>query len=65
MKADQGDRLIEHRGGAAPSRDGEILEVHGENGGPPYLVRWADDGHVALVFPGEGSIVEHLGTDPA
>jgi len=35
-------------------RDGEILEVHGEDGGPPYLVRWSDSGHESLVFPGPG-----------
>ena len=33
-------------------RDGEILEVRGENGEPPYVVRWFDTGHEALVFPG-------------
>jgi hypothetical protein len=33
-------------------RDGEILEVRGENGTPPYVVRWSDTGHEALVFPG-------------
>lgn len=36
-----------------PERDAEILEVKGgAEGGPPYLVRWSDDGHVGLVFPG-------------
>lgn len=25
-----------------PTRDGEVLEIDGENGEPPYLVRWAD-----------------------
>jgi hypothetical protein len=33
-------------------RDGEILEVRGENGTPPFVVRWFDTGHEALVFPG-------------
>ncbi|MBI5089790.1 MAG: DUF1918 domain-containing protein [Actinobacteria bacterium] len=41
-------------------RTGEILEVHGPDGGPPYLVRWDDDGHVGLVFPGTDALVEHL-----
>ena len=59
MKADAGDRLIvkaHHIG--EPDTDGEILEVHGENGGPPYLVRWSDDGRIGLVFPGPDATVE-------
>jgi hypothetical protein len=41
-------------------RDGEILEVLGEDGGPPYVVRWSDDGHVSRVFPGSDAYVEHF-----
>lgn len=26
----------------APTRDGELLEIDGQDGEPPYLVRWAD-----------------------
>lgn len=53
MKASPGDRLVvmaTHLG--EHPRDGEILEVHGADGAPPYLVRWSDDGHESLVFPG-------------
>ena len=32
-------------------REAEVLEVRGEDGGPPYLVRW-EDGYEALTFPG-------------
>ena len=32
-------------------RTGEIVEVRGAGGEPPYVVRF-DDGHTALVFPG-------------
>jgi len=42
-----------------PGRDGEILEVRGEDGGPPYVVRWSDNGHEALVFPGPDAVVQH------
>ena len=45
MEATVGDRLVipsAHTNG--PVRDGEILEVHGEHGSPPYLVRWAGTG---------------------
>ncbi len=40
-------------------RDGEILEVRGPDGEPPFLVRWADTGHEALVFPGPDAVVQH------
>lgn len=29
-----------------PDRDGEILEVRGDDGRPPYIVGWSDDGRV-------------------
>ena len=35
----------------SPRKVGEVLEVHGEGGAPPYVVRWAD-GHEGLMFPG-------------
>jgi Domain of unknown function (DUF1918) len=41
-----------------PGRAGEIVEVRGAGGEPPYLVRF-DDGHTALVFPGPDAIIEH------
>ncbi len=60
MYAAQGDRLIVQSAHTdrAP-RDGEILEVHGQNGSPPYLVLWSDTGHESLVFPGPDAFVEH------
>ena len=61
MYAEVGDRLVirgHHQG--APERDAEILEVLGEDGGPPYRVRWDEDGHVSLLFPGSDAVVEHL-----
>jgi hypothetical protein len=61
MRAAIGDRLVvkgHHVG--EHGRDAEILEVRGENGGPPYLVRWSDDGHEGLVFPGPDASVEHF-----
>ena len=57
MKVHQGDRVIlaaSHTD--EPTRDGEVLEVRGANGEPPYLVRWAD-GHTGLMYPGPGSIL--------
>lgn len=60
MKAVAGDRLVikgHHIG--EHDRDAEILEVRGNGGEPPYLVRWDDDGHEGLVFPGPDASVEH------
>jgi len=43
MKAPQGDRSLNVASPFdAPTRDGEVLEVGGEDGESPYLVRWAD-----------------------
>jgi hypothetical protein len=59
MKAKPGDviRVQGHKVGDH-IRDGEILEVRGPDGGPPYLVRW-DDGHEGLFFPGTDATVVH------
>jgi len=57
MKAHQGDHIIlaaSHTD--EPTRDGEVLEVRGPDGEPPYLVRWAD-GHTGLMYPGPGSVL--------
>ena len=61
MFATVGDRLV-IRGTHVddPDRDGEILEVRHEDGSPPYVVRWSDNGHEALVFPGPDAHVQHF-----
>lgn len=52
MKAQVGDRLVvESNHVDAPRREGEVLEVRGEDGGPPFVVRWSD-GHEGVVYPG-------------
>lgn len=59
MHAQKGDRLVirgHHVGDL--ERDAEIIEV-GEHGGPPYLVRWSDDGHEGLIFPGSDALIRH------
>jgi hypothetical protein len=58
----KGDRLIvrAHHVGER-ERDAEVLEVLGEGGTPPYRVRWQDDGHESLLFPGSDVVVEHPG----
>ncbi len=63
LHAKPGDHLVVrgHHQGEAP-RDAEVLEVLGENGKPPYRVRW-EDGHEAEVFPGSDIFIQHLNGD--
>lgn len=52
MQAKVGDRLVvEANRDSAHRREGEVIEVRGDNGAPPYLVRWSD-GHEGLSYPG-------------
>lgn len=53
-----GDRLVikAHRQGQA-ERAGEILEILGSER-VHYRVRWLDDGHESVVYPGEDVFVE-------
>lgn len=66
MQASVGDRIVisGHRVGE-PDRDCEVLEVHGKNGGPPYVVRWEDSGHECLFFPGSDAAVQPYAADAA
>lgn len=58
MRAAVGDRLhvYGHTVGE-PDRMGEIIEIRGREGEPPYVVRFSD-GHQGLVFPGPDAVVE-------
>jgi hypothetical protein len=44
-------------------REGEIVEVHGRDGSPPYVVHWSDTGRESLLFPGPDAFVEHVERD--
>jgi hypothetical protein len=60
VKASVGDRIVIHGHHIGdPDRDAEIVEVRGENGEPPFVVRWGEDGHQSLFFPGSDASVEH------
>jgi hypothetical protein len=62
MYAHQGDRIVvrsQHLDG--PTRAGEIMEVRHPDGSPPYVVRWSDNGHESLFFPGPDAYVDHPG----
>ncbi len=58
MKARVGDWLVV-KGATVdkPDRRGLITEVHASDGSPPYIVRWLDSEHVAMVFPGPDAII--------
>lgn len=61
MQATIGDRLHVHGKTVGQAEHmGEIIEVRGSGGTPPYLVRF-EDGHTCLVFPGPDAVVEHPG----
>ena len=58
MKAVAGDKLtVRGRHQGDEDRQGEIIEVQGKDGAPPYLVRWRD-GHQSVFFPASGTEVE-------
>ena len=58
MHAKTGDRIVikGHYVGE-PERDCLVLEVHGPDGDPPYLVQWGDTGQEAVFFPGPDAVV--------
>jgi uncharacterized protein DUF1918 len=61
MQATVGDRIHVHSNAVgAKDRIGEILEVRGAGGAPPYRVRYPD-GHESLVYPGPDCVIEHAG----
>jgi len=66
MRAEVGDKIVvrSHHVGE-PNRDALILAVEGLDGAPPYRVRWGDDGHEGLFFPGPDSLVEHYPAEEA
>jgi hypothetical protein len=61
MQAHVGDQIrIRAHHVNEPDRYGEILEVRGVQGRPPYVVRWDDSGHEVLFFPGVDAVIEPL-----
>lgn len=60
MQAIVGDKLLVHgRIVGQHDRLAEVLEVLGDNGGPPFRVRFEDDGHECLMSPGPDTVVRH------
>jgi Domain of unknown function (DUF1918) len=59
MRARVGDQLtVKGRHQGDVERHGEIIQVDGPNGAPPYLVRW-QDGHDSLLFPSSDAEIIH------
>ena len=59
MQAQAGDELtVRGRHEGDQDRHGTIVRVEGENGAPPYLVRWRD-GHETVFFPAADAEVQH------
>ena len=59
MQAHVGDRIVikgHHVG--EHERAGEVIEVRGTEGAPPWVIRWSEDGHEGLFFPGPDATVQ-------
>ena len=60
MHAAVGERIVvrsRHQG--ERDREGEVLEVRGPDGHPPYVVRWASTGAQCLFYPESDTGVQH------
>jgi hypothetical protein len=59
LRAEVGDRLIisAHRVRGL-AHEAEILAVLGEDGGPPFVVRWFESRRVSCVCPGPDAAVQ-------
>lgn len=61
MYATVGDRVrIKGRNVGRQELVGDILEVRGREGEPPYMVRFSD-GRESLVYPGPDCVIEQRG----
>jgi hypothetical protein len=59
MQAHAGDELtVRGRHQGDEDRHGTVVRVVGEDGAPPYLMRW-QDGHESVFFPSAGTEVAH------
>ncbi|MFI9272996.1 DUF1918 domain-containing protein [Kitasatospora sp. NPDC052896] len=58
MQAMVGDTIhIHSKAVGMADQLGEIIEVRGSHGEPPYLVRF-EDGHDGLIYPGPDTVIE-------
>ena len=60
MKAHIGDEIIiDGHVVGEPRRVGKIVDVRGEDGGPPYEVSWDDSDHTTLLYPSSDAHIKH------
>lgn len=50
--------IVVEAGGMGGARHGIIVGLQGEDGAPPYRVRWMDNDHEGLYLPGANSHIE-------
>lgn len=62
MRARVGDQLLQ---GGGSSSVGLIVGVLGEDGLPPYVVKWLRTGHIAMVSPGQYARIVPAGRNGA
>ena len=57
MEATSGDKICIHGNSVGHTdKHGEIIEVRGDHGQPPYVVRFPD-GHEQTIFPGPDAYI--------
>lgn len=56
MRARVGDRLV-----VGEDRIGEVVGVPSADGSPPYIIKWLNDGHIAMVLPDQYSRIVPAG----
>ncbi len=65
MKAMVGDRLVINGTNLGDRRRvGIVTGVAHPDGSPPYVVRWLEDNHESVVFPGPTAHVESSEAEP-
>lgn len=62
MRARVGDTLVVP---GSQTRTGVILRVVGQNGAPPYVVKWLAGDHIAMVTPDQYSRIVAVSDDRA
>lgn len=59
LRAEPGDTLvIDGAGGRGLPRTGTIIAVEGQDGRPPYLIRWISGDYESRISPGPGARIE-------
>ncbi|GAA1914432.1 hypothetical protein GCM10009737_14720 [Nocardioides lentus] len=61
MHVHHGDRILVRDRTSGTVRDALVLDVHGHDGRPPYLVRWTDTGEEAELVPDPEHAVDRAG----